>query len=928
MLQEHVRATEWALYDYAVKDAQSFIQDPCGWKPDPEVAAAYGLQYDGSPYCGNQGSIGALFRFHIPGPQAQYLYAAAYKKTYGTFGQPLVAAMAKDRAAYHLAATAAAAVAGGVAGGIVGNNVSIFLPYLFETGYKVLTQAALNVFKLRYIQFLGGGAFTIVSLMADIGIEAIMAFADEVKFQQDLQGFKDARDRLATSADIVAIFTADKGIDKALALANAYGLGSAPSPLPKYRPGIDRLFIVNLGGGVTAPTALLALKDHADHEWSVSMWGSWFVRTTTFDGRTVDSITTNLEVTDWDGIQWIATRIGADRFRMTQVNPPDGAAVCPTVNGISTRRDRTCTVYYSDNINIKLAVGDNVNINLGVAPRIGSANSYYFPTHTQTSFPINITGQPAPIVQTENMPAWLQVVNGNLVGSPGTLAGKTVVRLKVQTESGSDQKDITVYYGDPLQFMPPTTVDVTATEPVNFTINTAGTPRPKITLTGYLPSVLSMTDNGDGTASLRGLWNGGIAPFCLDYPDVSGELIECGKIAADNEAQRIEEKLAFNFISPPVAHFAGPGELKFIAGVESRYMLTATGASTPIQWQNLFGQPLGPDFQKLPWLRYQEHADGTALLSGIPPLSGASTTTAFNVCPYARGSQFSDCGNVTGNMAVTVDAAPRFVSNPFGIIAVGRGGAINVFVNRLNGNIGFSPVDILTSRFPKGLSLDPAPPQHNGMVTASISGVPEPGQGGRYQFVLNWTDQLSSVNSTFTLDVLEPARITSPATFTFFEGRQAADQITTQGYPVNSADVDCRLARCGDMSIHMDWGPRHFDGLTVTDHTPQGIPTGVGRFGGVIPTGSSGIYDALFFARNGPMGPEFRQAVKFVVLPTADLNGDGKVDCGDLTAIKNAFGTLQPGPGRGFDLTGDMIVDDKDIDAMVRAVPELFVCKI
>ena len=76
------------------------------------------------------------------------------------------------------------------------------------------------------------------------------------------------------------------------------------------------------------------------------------------------------------------------------------------------------------------------------------------------------------------------------------------------------------------------------------------------------------------------------------------------------------------------------------------------------------------------------------------------------------------------------------------------------------------------------------------------------------------------------------------------------------------------------------------------------------------------------------MAPPAQQRVRLVVLPTADLNGDGKVDCSDLTAIRDAIGTIQPGPGRGFDLTGDMLVDDKDIEAMVRAVPDLFVCQI
>jgi hypothetical protein len=40
------------------------------------------------------------------------------------------------------------------------------------------------------------------------------------------------------------------------------------------------------------------------------------------------------------------------------------------------------------------------------------------------------------------------------------------------------------------------------------------------------------------------------------------------------------------------------------------------------------------------------------------------------------------------------------------------------------------------------------------------------------------------------------------------------------------------------------------------------------------------------------------------------------------------MGTIQPGPGAGFDLTGDMLVDDNDVNAMVRAIPALCTCQI
>lgn len=76
------------------------------------------------------------------------------------------------------------------------------------------------------------------------------------------------------------------------------------------------------------------------------------------------------------------------------------------------------------------------------------------------------------------------------------------------------------------------------------------------------------------------------------------------------------------------------------------------------------------------------------------------------------------------------------------------------------------------------------------------------------------------------------------------------------------------------------------------------------------------------------MAPKPGQSIRLVVLPTADLNATAKSIVRIRPRSKNAIGTLQPGTGRGFDLTGDMAVDAPDIDAIVRAVPELFACQI
>lgn len=939
--QDMISSTELNLYNAAVQDAEFFLRDPCNWKPDPEIAAVYGLEYDGTPYCYNDG-LATTFRFFVPGPHIDYIKAHAFRNSYGYLrGNPLVASIMQERVGEHLEALGAATTVGGVAGGIVGNNVSKFVPNLFKSGYSrnPLTEAARVAFKLRYLRFLGGGAFTIVTFMADIGIEAIIAFAEEVKFQQDLDSLRATRDRLKTSGvNLIDVINGEQGLQKIMLAINSQAVLPGPEPLPQYRPGVDRVFITE-GQTSALPHESLDLTDHAGVTWNVHMWGNYFVRTATLDGGTnVESITPELEVVDGNGVQWLATRVGPSGFRMTQVDPPDTAKVCPSVNGISATRDSSCSVYYSNSIKIKLPSGQVVSVNLGIAPLIvNTADSYFFPDRTSTSIAIQVSGQPTPVLQATGLPSWLRLLNGSLTGDPGTQAGKIQIGLSVQTPAGTDKKTVTIYYGQPIQFMSPATVDITQGQPFQFLINAAGTPRPTIRLTGWTPQFVAFKDNGNGTATLSGLWTGGSPPMapCTGFLDISGAVQNnCPPtIVASNQAQSVGQLLVFSFHAPPPApnaKFQGPSEVKFIAGLEGRYLLTTSGAQTPVLWQSLFGSRLSDVLrQSLPWLRLEEHSDGTALLYGTPPMDGQSNTTGFNVCALAQGSQLAECGVIgVGNLRVTVDGAPRFQSDTYASVRVGSQMKSRLFVNRINGSIGLDPAHSSTNQFPDGLNIVPQAPGPNGMVHADINGAPQPGQGGRYNFVLNWTDQVSSVTSPFQIDVVESAKITSPDSFTFFEGTNAVGQVTTQGYPVNSTGVDCGSGKdCADMKIRMQWVGKALQGLTLTDRNPQGIPTGVGNFGGLIPTGSSGVYISDITAANGPLAPGGVQRVRIVVRPTADLNGDGKVDCGDLTAIKGAVGRLQS-IGLGFDLTGDGVVDNKDIDAMVRAIPNLFACQI
>lgn len=924
------RDRELHLYSTAVAEGEKFINDPCHWQPEPELAAAYGLEYDGKPYCYRNPFI-TLMTFHISGPKTEYLWAYGFENAYGGYDATM-ATMMQDKLAVHLGSLTGSLGAGIVGGGLALKYIDKIAPFARKARYGV--SAAQNATRaLRFTRLMGGGAISVVTIMIEVGIEAIIAWDEEVKFRQGMDNLRGTRDRLYSSGmNTVDVITSNLGIDRALAVMNKYGIGSAQEPLPQYRDGVDRRFVVrDLFSTRSDSRESLEIPDHSGQKWIVSMWNNWFIRSTTVDGNTVQSITTDLEVTDGEGKQWILSRFGADRFRMVRVNPPDNAIRCSNAAGISWATGGDCSVYHTDTL--LLTIGGQVKvIHLGVAPKIESADSAFFPTNVESTFVVKTTGDPVPTIEYGNLPPWMRVVNGSLVGNPGNVTGQFRIPIHVKTEAGEAQKQITIYTGAPIRFMNTDQISVVAGERVNFTVSVAGTPTPKLTKTGWLPDFLNFKDNNNGTATISGIWPGGIGtPICglTPYFNANGQMVvpctEIPTLTASNAGQTVGQRLSFRFTLPPQAEFQGPYQLNFISGVEGRYRFTTSGARTPVDW-NLRDQIT----QKLPWLRFAEHNDGSLEVWGTPPMYRESTAVLLDACPYARNSGLQNCPS--GNVRVTVDASPRLMTAPFGTARVGAEprDPIDMVVNRVSGTVGISPYEIFTVSFPKGLRIEQVTPQDDGKVTARILGKAEPGQGGRYDFPITWTDQLSTMRTMFQLDVLEPASITSPPSFAFFEGKPVAGEVTTQGYPVNSIGVDCGQGKdCADMTVKMLWASstRRIEGLTLTDRSPQGAPTGTGKFQGAIPSGSSGIYDVIFEASNGQMAPKFTQRARLVVRPTADINGDGVVDCKDLSSIKNLAGTITA-PGTGFDLTGDGVVDDKDIDGMVRAVPTLCTCSL
>ena len=76
-----VHKNEIALYTKAVEHYNKWTTDPCNFTLDPDLAQAYGISYNGAPFCGN--SLRTFIGLPVPTvPSVSYFKAYGLKKAY------------------------------------------------------------------------------------------------------------------------------------------------------------------------------------------------------------------------------------------------------------------------------------------------------------------------------------------------------------------------------------------------------------------------------------------------------------------------------------------------------------------------------------------------------------------------------------------------------------------------------------------------------------------------------------------------------------------------------------------------------------------------------------------------------------------------------------------------------------------------------
>ena len=155
----------------------------------------------------------------------------------------------------------------------------------------------------------------------------------------------------------------------------------------------------------------------------------------------------------------------------------------------------------------------NFTLTIGQAPGISSAPSTTFTVGSPGSFQVTAIGFPGPsISESGALPSGVSFNSGTgtLSGTAGAGSGGVYhISFTATNSFGSDVQPFTLTVNEAPAFTSANNVHLQAGSPANFTVTTSGFPPPAINKSGALPTGVTFTDNGNGTATIGGTPAGG-----------------------------------------------------------------------------------------------------------------------------------------------------------------------------------------------------------------------------------------------------------------------------------------------------------------------------------------------------------------------------------------------------------------------------------
>jgi large repetitive protein len=421
--------------------------------------------------------------------------------------------------------------------------------------------------------------------------------------------------------------------------------------------------------------------------------------------------------------------------------------------------------------------------------------------YTVTATP---TGAGSPVSQTFNSTATSETLTGLTNGVSYNLSVAAVSSVGTGPSANASNNPVTIGVAPSIT----SGTSTTFTEGVagSFTVTSTGIPTPAVSESGALPSGVTFTDNGDGTASLAGTpaaGSNGVYPLT----------ITCANGVSPNATQ----SFTLTVDGPPVITSAAA--TTFTEGSSGSFAVTTTGTPAPALSES-GTLPSGVSFV--------DNGNGSGSLTGTPAVGSQGSY------PITFGATNGLSPDASQSFTLTVDGPPAITSGDSTTFDEGSPGSFTV---TSTGTPGAALSE--SGSLPSGVTFT-----DNGDGTATLSGTPAAGTSASYPLTITASNGVSpNATQSFTLTVDGPPAITSAASTTFTEGTSGTFAVTTSGLP------DAALTESGSLP----------SGVTFTDNGD-----GTATLAGTPDVGTQGSYPITITASNG-FSPDATQSFTLTV---------------------------------------------------------------
>lgn len=247
-------------------------------------------------------------------------------------------------------------------------------------------------------------------------------------------------------------------------------------------------------------------------------------------------------------------------------------------------------------------------------PVFTSPDTATFATGASSTFTATATGTPSPDMAVTSLVFTgvdasefdAPVVGAGTVtlsGSP-TTSGTVTLTLSASNRAGTATQTVTIAVVEPPAFTSADQAVAVVGQAGSFTVTTSGSPAPALAIgSGNLPAGLTLTDNGDGTATIAG----------TPAPGTAGD-VELTLTATTAGVPVASQDFTLKVKQAP--EFTTGSSATFRVGTFGTFTIGASGVPTP--WFTLSGD-------LPPGLVFTDNADGTATIAGTPRAGSEGT---------------------------------------------------------------------------------------------------------------------------------------------------------------------------------------------------------------------------------------------------------------------------------------------------------------